>query len=64
MAYIVRTMTEVDQLMDKLRPIVNGETDLSKVETDLAEAIWDTVRWFTDHDAPNPHDWHLGEDGA
>jgi hypothetical protein len=54
-------MTEVDQLMDTLRPIVNGETDLPRPSMALAEAIWDTVKWFTDHDSPNPVEQHLGE---
>jgi transglutaminase-like putative cysteine protease len=59
MADIVRTMTEIDALIDRLRPIVNGEVQPLTSEVAIAEAIWDTVRWFTDRDCPNPVESNL-----
>lgn len=62
MAYIVRTMSEIDALRDKVQPIVNGNEDVSPKEMAVAGAIWDTLVWFTEHGAADPFEIHIGED--
>lgn len=62
MAYIVRTMTEIDVLADKLRPIVNGDTAADRGTQNNAEVMWDTIRWFTESDAQDPYEYHIGEE--